>query len=110
MVEQTGSIYVECECGHLHTSVFSDIICRRSKDFSECDFGEEGLIEVVSVLPESYPGHVLLTEDVGVVLGEDDCPCGRKGKYFKINGRIAKAEIRGCSDTYAAEATNATRV
>ena len=110
MVEQTGSIYVECQCGHLHTSVFSDIICRRSKDFSECDFGEEGLIEVVSVLPESYPGHVLLTEDVGVVLGEDDCPCGRKGKYFKINGRIAKAEIRGCSDTYAAEATNATRV
>jgi phenylacetate-coenzyme A ligase PaaK-like adenylate-forming protein len=110
MVEQTGSIYVECECGHLHTSIFSDIICRRSKDFSECDFGEEGLIEVVSVLPESYPGHVLLTEDVGVVLGEDDCPCGRKGKYFKINGRIAKAEIRGCSDTYAAEATNATRV
>lgn len=110
MVEQTGSIYVECECGHLHTSIFSDIICRRPKDFSECDFGEEGLIEVVSVLPESYPGHVLLTEDVGVVLGEDDCPCDRKGKYFKINGRIAKAEIRGCSDTYAAEATNAARV
>ena len=110
MVEQTGSIYVECECGHLHTSIFSDIICRRPKDFSECGFGEEGLIEVVSVLPESYPGHALLTEDVGVVLGEDDCSCGRKGKYFKINGRIKNAEIRGCSDTYAAEATNAARV
>ena len=110
MVEQTGSIYVECECGHLHTSIFSDIICRRPKDFSECGFGEDGLIEVVSVLPESYPGHALLTEDVGVVLGEDDCPCGRKGKYFKINGRIKNAEIRGCSDTYAAEATNAARV
>ncbi len=110
MVEQTGSIYVECECGHLHTSIFSDVICRRPKDFSECDFGEEGLIEVFSVLPESYPGHALLTEDVGVVLGEDDCPCGRKGKYFKINGRIKNAEIRGCSDTYAAEASNAARV
>jgi len=110
MVEQTGSIYVECECGHLHTSIFSDIICRRPKDFSECEWGEEGLVEVVSVLPESYPGHVLLTEDVGVVLGEDDCPCGRKGKYFRINGRIKNAEIRGCSDTYAAEASNAARV
>lgn len=103
MVEQTGTIYVECECGHLHTSVFSDVICRRPKDFSICDYGEEGIIEVVSVLPESYPGHVLLTEDTGVVLGEDDCPCGRKGKYFKINGRIKNAEIRGCSDTYAAK-------
>lgn len=109
MVEQTGTIYVECGCGHLHSSIFSDIICRDPKDFSECSFGKEGLIEVVSVLPESYPGHVLLTEDVGVVLGEDDCPCGRKGKYFKINGRIKNAEIRGCSDTYAAEATNAAK-
>ena len=103
MVEQTGTIYVECECGHLHTSIFSDIICRRAKDFSICDYGEEGIIEVTSVLPESYPGHVLLTEDTGIVLGEDDCPCGRKGKYFKINGRIKNAEIRGCSDTYAAK-------
>lgn len=103
MVEQTGTIYMECECGHLHTSIFSDVIVRRAKDFSVADYGEEGLIEVVSVLPKSYPGHVLLTEDKGVVLGEDDCPCGRLGKYFKINGRIKNAEIRGCSDTYAAK-------
>jgi phenylacetate-coenzyme A ligase PaaK-like adenylate-forming protein len=102
MVEQTGTIYVECEYGHLHTPVFSDIIIRRPKDFSIADKGEEGLIQVVSVLAKSYPGHSLLTEDKGVILGIDDCPCGKKGKYFKINGRIKNAEIRGCSDTYAA--------
>ena len=56
---------------------------------------------MVSVLPGSYPGHSLLTEDEGVILGEDDCPCGRKGKYFHILGRLKNAEIRGCSDTYA---------
>ena len=106
MVEQTGCIYMQCECGHLHTSIFSDVIARRPKDFSVCDFGEPGILQVVSTIPESYPGHSLLTEDEGVVLGEDDCPCGRKGKYFKINGRIAKAEIRGCSDTYAADHSN----
>lgn len=100
MVEQTGTIYMECECGHLHTSAFSDVIIRRPKDFSIAEIGEKGLIEVVSVLPESYPGHVLLTEDEGYIEGEDDCPCGRKGKYFKILGRIKNAEIRGCSDTY----------
>ena len=103
MVEQTGTIYMECECGHLHTSVFSDVIIRRPEDFSIANPGEKGLIEVVSVLPESYPGHVLLTEDEGLVEGEDDCPCGRKGKYFKILGRIKNAELRGCSDTYAAK-------
>jgi len=102
MVEQTGCIYMQCECGHLHASNFSDVIIRNPKDFSECAIGEKGIIQVVSSIPESYPGHSLLTEDEGVILGEDDCPCGRKGKYFSILGRIKNAEIRGCSDTFAA--------
>ena len=62
--------------------------------------GEEGIIEVLSIAPISYPGHAILTEDLGVVLGEDNCPCGRLGKFFKVIGRIPAAEIRGCSDTY----------
>lgn len=103
MVEQTGCIYMQCECGHLHASIFSDVIIRRPHDFSVCAVGERGIIQVVSAIPESYPGHSLLTEDEGEVLGEDDCPCGRKGKYFRIYGRLANAEIRGCSDTYAAK-------
>lgn len=103
MVEQTGCIYMACEYGHLHASIFSDIITRRHIDLSLCNFGEPGIIQVVSMLPESYPGHSLLTEDEGVILGEDDCPCGRLGKYFKVNGRLKNAEIRGCSDTYASK-------
>ena len=103
MVEQTGCIYMECECGHLHASIYSDVIPRRAIDFSPCEIGERGILQVVSAIPESYPGHSLLTEDEGVVLGVDDCPCGRKGKYFKVSGRLKSAEIRGCSDTYAAE-------
>ena len=102
MVEQTGCVYMQCECGHLHASNFSDVIIRRARDFSVADFGERGIVQVVSVLPLSYPGHSLLTEDEGAILGEDDCECGRKGKYFKIFGRLQNAEIRGCSDTYAA--------
>lgn len=101
MVEQTGCIYMECECGHLHASVFSDVITRRAIDFKPAKIGEKGIIQVVSTIPESYPGHSLLTEDEGIIEGIDDCPCGRKGKYFKIIGRLKDAEIRGCSDTYA---------
>jgi len=100
MVEQTGSIYMECECGRLHTSIFSDIIIRDSKDFSICEIGKKGLIQTISLLPTSYPGHSLLTEDEGELTGEDDCQCGRLGKTFKIHGRIKSAEVRGCSDTY----------
>ena len=101
MVEQTGCIYMQCEEGHLHASVFSDVIIRDEKTLKPCKAHEKGIIQVVSTIPESYPGHSLLTEDEGMLLGEDDCPCGRKGKYFKIFGRLKNAEIRGCSDTYA---------
>lgn len=100
MVEQTGSIYVECECGYLHASSYSEVLVRRIKDFSLCNVGEEGVIQVISPAAESYPGHSVLTEDMGRILGEDTCPCGRKGKFFEITGRIPSAEIRGCSDTY----------
>lgn len=100
MAEQLGSVFVECEHGHMHCSNYSDIIIRRPQDFSVAELGERGLIELLSLLPTSYPGHILLTEDEGEILGEDDCPCGRKGKYFKIHGRMKGAEIRGCSDTY----------
>lgn len=99
MVEQTGSIFMECPEGHLHASVFSDVVIRDPADFSEKKRGR-GLIECRSLLPTSYPGHILLTEDEGEILGEDDCPCGRMGKYFKIHGRLKGAELRGCSDTY----------
>ena len=101
MVEQTGCIYMQCEYGHLHASNFSDVIIRNPLDFSVESVGQKGVIQVVSILPKSYPGHSLLTEDEGILLGVDDCPCGRKGKYFEILGRLKDAEIRGCSDTYA---------
>lgn len=100
MVEQTGSIFMECEQGRLHASNFSDVFIRNPRDFSLCKQGEKGLIQLVSVLPESYPGHSILSEDVGEIIGEDDCPCGRCGKTFRIYGRIKQAEVRGCSDTY----------
>lgn len=101
MVEQTGTIYMQCEYGHMHTSNFSDVFIRNPIDFSLQEKGQTGIIQTLSLLPHSYPGHSLLTEDEGILLGEDDCPCGRKGKYFKILGRLKNAEIRGCSDTYA---------
>jgi len=102
MVEQTGSIFMECEKGHLHASIFSDVLIRDHRDFSVLPTGQSGLVQLLSLLPASYPGHSILSEDVGTVLGEDDCPCGRHGKYFALHGRVQSAEVRGCSDAYAA--------
>ena len=102
MVEQTGSIFMECEKGYLHAPLFSDVIIRDPRNFSSRGPGEQGIIQLLSLLPGSYPGHSILSEDLGELIGVDDCPCGRKGKYFLIHGRLKDAEIRGCSDVYAA--------
>lgn len=99
MVEQTGSIFMECEHGHLHSSSFSEVIIRDPIDFRACDVGERGLIQLLSLIPHSYPGHSLLSEDIGEVTGIDDCPCGRRGKTFIVHGRVKNSEARGCSDT-----------
>jgi phenylacetate-coenzyme A ligase PaaK-like adenylate-forming protein len=101
MVEQTGSIFMECEEGYLHTSSWSEIIIRDPLDFKVLSKGATGLIQLLSVIPHSYPGHSLLSEDEGEIIGVDDCVCGRLGAYFRVHGRILNAEIRGCSDTYS---------
>lgn len=101
MVEQVGSIFVECSYGNLHSPLYADVIVRDPISFEPLPFVQQGLIQVLSILPKSYPGHSLLTEDLGTIHGEDDCLCGWKGKYFSVAGRIPKAELRGCSDTFA---------
>lgn len=101
MVEQVGSIYMECEQGYFHSPNFSEIILRDFNFLPSIVLGKEGIIQTLSVLPKSYPGHSILTEDLGIIHGIDDCKCGRKGTYFTISGRIPRAELRGCSDVYA---------
>ena len=98
LVEQTGSIFIECKkCELLVTSIFSDILIRDEK-FKLVKNGQKGLIQLLSLLPTSYPGHNILTEDIGEIIGEDNCKCGLKGKYFLVHGRAKQSEIRGCSD------------
>ncbi len=98
MVEQVGSVFFECDAGYFHPPNFADVIIRDLLSWGVAEVGQEGVVETLSLLPKSYPGHSLMTEDLGVVHGVDDCPCGRMGNRFTIVGRIPKAEIRGCSD------------
>ncbi len=99
MVEQVGSIFMECENGYLHSPTHANIIVRDPHTLRPVHTGESGIIQVQSAIPLSYPGHSLLTEDVGTLHGADDCPCGRAGSYFSVSGRLPNVEVRGCSDT-----------
>ena len=98
MVEQTGSIFLECnKCGGFRTSRYSDIIIR-DKNFNKLDDRKLGMIQLLSNIPTSYPGHNILTEDMGEIINNGNGKCGFKGKCFVVHGRLKKAEIRGCSD------------
>lgn len=101
MVEQVGVIFIDCECGYKHVPDFAEIIIRDINSLEEVKPGERGLIEVMSILGSSYPSQAILTEDIGELVGINDCACGRKGKYFKFKYRVEKAETRGCGDTFA---------
>lgn len=99
MVEQIGSVFIECSEGHLHAPNAADVVMRDPDTFEPA---ASGLVQVLSALPTSYPGHSLLTEDLGTVITRDGCRCGWSGAAIAVHGRVPKAELRGCSDTTAA--------
>jgi len=101
MAEQIGTAFVECEHGFLHAPNAADILVRDPASWEVVADGEAGVAQMLSALPESYPGHSILTEDLARVERVDDCACGRRGKAVSILGRVPRAELRGCSDTHA---------
>jgi len=98
MVENVGVIYPDCEYGNKHVPAFAEIMVRDPLTLEPVKPGEKGLIQVCSVLPTSFPGFLLLTEDTAELISDEGCPCGRKGPSFRFAGRVPKAEIRGCGN------------
>ncbi len=99
MTEQLGTVYPDCEYGYKHVPVYSDIIIRGPSSFKPLENGEKGFIQLLSPVPNSYPGISIITDDMGVVIGDDGCRCGRRGKFFLFSERAKKSEIKGCGDT-----------
>lgn len=103
-VEQIGSVFVEGSDGLLYPPNFTDVIIRRPDTWEPAGIGEEGVIQTVSLLPKSYPGHSVLTEDLGVIVTIDAGVDGRLGKAIWVVGRVSKVELRGCGDVLGAQA------
>jgi len=98
MVESVGVIFPDCPEGNKHSPAFGEVIVRNPLTLQPVAPGEHGIVQVCSVLPTSFPGHLLLTEDMAKVMAYDGCPCGRRGISFRFAGRIPKAEVRGCGN------------
>ncbi len=102
-VEQIGSMFVEGPGGLLYPPNFTDVIVRRPGSWDVAPEGEEGVLHgVASAQILSRPQRV----DRGSGNGcRHRCWAGgHYGKAIVVAGRVAKAELRGCSDIIAAEA------
>jgi len=98
MVENVGVVYPDCDYGNKHVPCFAEVIVRNPLTLASAGAGQRGIIQVCSVLPTSFPGFLLLTEDMADVISYDQCPCGRRGISFRFAGRVPKAELRGCGN------------
>ena len=99
LIEQTGSIFVECpKCSCFQSSIYSDIFIRDSNLEIITKNKKKGLLQVISLLPTSYPGNSLLTEDIAELRNDIKCKFCNNGKKFIIYGRSKNSEIRGCAN------------
>jgi Acyl-protein synthetase, LuxE len=98
MVENVGVIYPDCGHGNKHVPAFAEVIVRDPLTLEPVAEGRQGLLQVCSVLPTSYPGFLVLTDDIAEIIHYDGCPCGRRGTTFRFVKRVPKAEVRGCGN------------
>ncbi len=98
MVENVGVIYPDCKYGNKHVPAFAEVIVRDPLTLRPVEAGRQGLVQVCSSLPTSFPGFLVLTDDIAEVISFDGCGCGRRGISFRFVKRVPQAEIRGCGN------------
>ncbi len=98
MVENVGVVYPDCAHGNKHVPAFAEVVVRNPLTLEPVAAGQQGMVQVCSVLPTSFPGFLVLTDDMAEVIDYDECPCGRRGTSFRFAGRVPKAEVRGCGN------------
>ena len=91
-----GLNYPDCPSGWKRMHAYADVIVRDEQDLTICPDGNADYYNSCP-LQHSYPGNVVLTDDLGIVK-EGVCECGHDGKCFKVLGRAKRAEVRGCGD------------
>lgn len=92
-----GVVYLDCENHKKHIPSISQVYVRDPKTLAVLNNNEEGLLQLMTPLFDSYPNLSILTTDFGYV--SSGCSCGRGTPYLHITGRASLSKIATCALT-----------
>lgn len=90
-----GIPYCSCKEGHLHVPIFSEIIARNPITLEKVDYGQEGLLQLLTPYNVAQPNLSILSTDLVVI--DKDCICGLKGDFIKSIRRGGIKKHKGCA-------------
>lgn len=96
--EQMGLVYGNRADYPKTVPLYAEIIIRDPLTLEPVEDRKEGLIQMLTPLPSSYPGISVLTDDIGRIIGRGQDRDGRWGTQFEVTGRAEKSDLRGCGD------------
>lgn len=89
-------LYTDCRCHHFHVPVYSRVIIRDVDNLTPVEYGQVGLINLLTPMVDSVPLLSVMTDDIGI-LHEGPCPCGEKSPWLEILGRVGIKDIITCA-------------
>lgn len=94
---EANMLAIECQHQMKHVPPWVRISVRDPKNVAETVApGRRGVLGILDPLSLSYPCF-LLTEDVGRIVHEDLCVCGRTGTVIAFLNRLSGAELGCCA-------------
>jgi Coenzyme F390 synthetase len=90
-------LYCDCKNHHFHVPVYSRVIIRDVNTFMPVENGKPGIVNLISPLVGSAPLVSIVTDDLAIMHGGEECGCGIKSPYFEILGRVGLQDIKTCA-------------
>ncbi|RLG54132.1 MAG: acyl-protein synthetase [Candidatus Hydrothermarchaeota archaeon] len=92
-----GVPYITCPNGNFHIPIYSRAYARRPGSLDLVDYGEKGLLHVISPYNMAQPAISVLSTDY--VRINRHCGCGIDTDYIEILGRAGVKKHQGCAIT-----------
>lgn len=90
-------MYTDCKNHHFHIPKYSRVIIRDVDTLQKLDYGEVGLVNLLTPMVYSTPLLSVMTDDLGILHPADECGCGIDTPYLEIIGRVGLKDVKTCA-------------